>query len=67
MKKSIVYALVLLCSLIACDDNTGTLGNSITPDADSIKVQNHTYQATSRSIKIDSVLSKSDKVYLGLA
>ena len=65
MKKSIVYALVLLCSLIACDDNTGTLGNSITPDADSIKVQNHTYQATSRSIKIDSVLSKSDKVYLG--
>ena len=65
MKKSIVYALVLLCSLIACDDNTGTLGNSITPGADSIKVQTNTYQATSRSIKIDSVLSKSDKIYLG--
>ena len=65
MKRSFVYILTLLCCLIACDDNTGTLGNSITPETDSIKIQTFTYQATSRSVKVDSVLGKTDKVYLG--
>lgn len=65
MKRTFVYILTLLCCLIACDDNTGTLGNSITPETDSIKIQTYTYKATSRSVKVDSVLGKTDKVYLG--
>lgn len=65
MKKYIVYLLTIICSLIACDDNTGTIGNSITPGFDSIKIQTFTYQAVSRSIIVDSVLGKTDKVYLG--
>ena len=65
MKKYIVYLLTIICCLIACDDNTGTLGNSITPGFDSIKIQTFTYQAVSRSIIVDSTLGKTDKVYLG--
>lgn len=65
MKKSIVYILTLLICLIACDDNTGTLGNSITPEADSINIKTSTYYAKSHSIAVDSVLGKTGKVYLG--
>lgn len=65
MKKSIVYLLIALVCCIACDDNTGTLGNSITPGADSIKIKTSTYYATTRSIAVDSVLGKTGKVYLG--
>ena len=65
MKKYIVCLLTIICCLIACDDNTGTIGNSITPGFDSIKIQTFTYQAVSRSIIVDSVLGKTDKVYLG--
>lgn len=65
MKKSIVYILTLLFCLIACDDNTGTLGNSITPEADSIHIKTNTYYAKSHSIAVDSVLGKTGKVYLG--
>lgn len=65
MKKHFVYILAILVCIIACDDNTGTLGNSITPGADSIDIKTQTYYATTRSVPIDSVLGKTDKVYLG--
>ena len=65
MKKSIVYILTALVCLIACDDNTGTLGNSITPEADSINIKTSSYFAESQSIAVDSVLGKTGKVYLG--
>lgn len=65
MKKSIVYILTALVCLIACDDNTGTLGNSITPEADSINIKTRSYLAESQSIAVDSVLGKTGKVYLG--
>lgn len=65
MKKSIVYILTLFACLAACDDNTGNLGNSITPDADFIEIDTCTYYATSKSIKADSVLGKTGKMYLG--
>lgn len=65
MKKSIVYILAALVCLIACDDTTGKLGNSITPEADSIAIKTKSYFATTRSVAIDSVLGKTSKVYLG--
>ena len=65
MKKSFVYLLVALITCIACDDNTGELGNSITPGGDFIDIKTKSYQATTRSIAIDSVLGKTDKMYLG--
>lgn len=65
MRKTIAYLLTALVCCIACDDNTGTLGNSITPGADSIKIKTNTYYASTRSVKVDSVLGKAGKVYLG--
>ena len=65
MKKSIVYILTLLFCLVACDDNTGTLGGSTIPEQDNISVEKATYHAKSRSIAVDSVLGRTSKVYLG--
>lgn len=65
MKRSFIYILIALVCCIACDDNTGTLGNSITPGADSIDIKTRTYYATTRSLAVDSVLGKTGKVYLG--
>lgn len=65
MKKSFVYILTLLLGLSACDDNTGSLGSSITPDYDKISIDTATYWATTKSIVVDSVLGKTNKVYLG--
>lgn len=65
MKKYLVYILTLLFGLTSCDDNTGSLGGSIVPDHDIISVDTATFLATSRSIVVDSVLGKTNKVYLG--
>ena len=65
MKKSVVYILTLLLCLVACDDNTGTLGNSIIPSYDGISIDTATYWANTKSIGIDSVLGKTNNVLLG--
>ena len=65
MKKSVVYVLTLLLCLVACDDNTGTLGNSIIPSYDGISIDTATYWANTKSIGIDSVLGKTNNVLLG--
>ena len=65
MKKHFVYILALMFCVIACDDNTGSLGGSIIPESDSVTISTATYWATAKSIAVDSVLAKTDKVYLG--
>lgn len=65
MKKFLVSTLAIMCLCIACDDNTGTLGSSTTPSGDSVTIEPHVYRAVTRSIAVDSVLSRSDKMYLG--
>ena len=65
MKKHLAYILSLFFCLIACDDNTGSLGSSVVPDHDAITIDTATYWATSKSIAVDSVLGRTDKVYLG--
>ena len=65
MKKYFVYILTLLVGLISCDDNTGTLGSGVIPDSDIIAVDTASYGAVSASLPIDSVLGRTNKVYLG--
>jgi len=49
----------------ACEDTTDTLGNSLTNDVDRFKIVTDTFQVTSKSIKIDSVLATGQYSYLG--
>lgn len=66
MKKSLAFLLTLIvCCLAACDDTTNTIGGTIIPGNDIIDIKTKTYYATTRSIKVDSVLGKTDKVFLG--
>lgn len=67
MKKYIAFLSTVLFLLLmaACDSDTGSLGTSTTPRNDSISIHQATYYATSRSIRVDSILGKSSAVYLG--
>ena len=49
--------------LVACDDETGTLG--ISSDDDNITTTTQTFQFTTRSLSIDSIMANSTKCYLG--
>ena len=65
MKRSFAYLLTVLVCLLSCDNNTGTLGGSIVPDHDVITIDTTSYWATSTSLRVDSVIGKTSKVYLG--
>ena len=65
MKKYFVYILALLFGFTACEDNTGSMGGSIIPEQDVITINDSVYWATSKSIAVDSVLGRTNKVYLG--
>lgn len=58
----IVFASILL---VACDDTTDTLGNSLTNNVDQFQIITDTFNVKTRSIVIDSVLSRSQYSYLG--
>ena len=66
MKKSLFCSALLLMVLMAsCDSDTGTLGISTTPTADSLTIRTAIYEATSRSLLVDSVLGKTSTIYFG--
>lgn len=67
-KKHLSLLLPAICTfgLIACDDNTGSLGESAMPDKDDISIGTRIYEATSRSFLAgDSILAKTSTAYLG--
>lgn len=66
MKLQYLATLVLAAlALASCDDTTETMGGSITNVADNITIKTDTFTVASRSIKADSVLSRSVTAYLG--
>ena len=65
MKKIIFLSLCVISLLASCDDNTDTLGGSLTNTEDLISVSDGVFKVTSRSIVADSVLSRSITGYLG--
>lgn len=58
----IVFSTILLYS---CDDNTDTIGNSLTNAVDQFEIITDTFPVRTRSIVVDSVLSQSRYCYLG--
>lgn len=58
----IMLALILF---ISCDDNTETLGNSLTNRVDQFDIITDTFDVRTRSVVVDSILSRSQYSYLG--
>lgn len=65
MKKYYIFAVACLFTLIACDDTTETIGSSLTHSVDVLTVSDSTFNVTSRSIAVDSVMANSVSAYLG--
>lgn len=62
---SFVAAVTMLFAMIACDDTTDTLGNSLTNKADVFSIITDTFGVKTSTIEANSVLSKGAKSYLG--
>lgn len=67
MKNHFSYLLFAIIALLcqACDDTTDRLGYSVTDIADKVIIEDSTFFATTRSIQVDSVLSRSIYNYIG--
>lgn len=66
MRNRFVAGMALLTMLISsCDDTTDTIGNSLTNNADRFEVLTDTFDIQTRSIVVDSILSRSQYTYLG--
>lgn len=63
--KSLATLLLLTLSFVSCDDNTDTIGSSLTNPMDLLNVKTDTFALTTQSIVSDSVLSRSTTGYLG--
>ncbi len=68
MKKlsSLLLTIAALLIATACDDTTGTIGDTIVPEIDKIITSTDTCKATSRTIMAnDSILANTSDIYLG--
>ncbi len=52
-------------TISACDENTQGIGSSIEKDVDRFTILTDTFEVTSRSIIVDSVLARGSSCYLG--
>ena len=57
--------LLAILTFFGCDDNTGTLGIDMLPNADGLSVHTTTYNVTTRSFMADSVFAKTSTGYVG--
>lgn len=66
MKKLILAAIALTTvAIVSCSDTTDRLGSSLSNKADEYIVTTDTFDVATRSIKVDSVLSRSVYSYIG--
>lgn len=67
MNKHLLLSLfaLLLSSLTACTDDTGTLGGDIMPETDFVTPYSEVFPVTSRALTVDSVLANTSTCYLG--
>lgn len=63
--KHFIGMTLVAMSFVACDDTTGNLGNSLTNTADQFEILTDTFKVKTRSIIVDSVLSRGQYSYLG--
>ena len=66
MRKWLMAGIAMLTIAISsCDEDTNTMGYSLTSDADRFSLVPDTFLVSTRSIKADSVLACSSYCYLG--
>ncbi|MDD6894293.1 MAG: DUF4270 domain-containing protein [Prevotellaceae bacterium] len=63
--KWITTFVMAFLAMTSCDDNTDTLGNSLSNEVDKFAIITDTFNVSTRSIAVDSVLSRSSYTYLG--
>lgn len=63
--KWITIIVMAFLAMTSCDDNTDTLGNSLSNEVDKFTIITDTFNVSTRSITVDSVLSRSSYSYLG--
>lgn len=62
---SFVAAVTMLFVMVACDDTTDTLGNSLTNKVDVFSIITDTFGVKTSTVEANSVLSKGANSYLG--
>lgn len=66
MRKLLMAGIAMFTIAISsCDENTNTMGYSLTSDADRFSLVPDTFLVSTQSIKADSVLARSSYCYLG--
>ena len=62
-----LFQAAILAALIlsSCDDTTNDIGISLTDNVDKLAIATSTFEASSRSVAVDSVVSRSTTGYLG--
>lgn len=67
MIRTIFFVIAALTAMlfVSCDDTTDTIGNSLTSNVDQFEIVTDTFDVSTKSIRIDSVLAKSLYSYLG--
>ena len=65
MKQLLAFFAGSLLLLSSCDDTTDTIGASLTDNKDQLSVATSDFLVHSRSVSVDSVVSKSTMGYLG--
>lgn len=65
--KVLSFTFLILTSIILtnCDDTISTVGMGIQPDEDKISIYDDSLTITARTVKVDSIYSKSINGYLG--
>ncbi len=63
--KTFIPLIIAAILAIACDDNTDTLGSSLTNNMDHLEIATDTFVVQTRSLVVDSVLARNTTSYLG--
>ena len=66
MKARLMIGIAISAmAFLSCDDTTDTIGNSLTSEADHFDILTDTFYVSTKSIVVDSVLSRNQYCYLG--
>lgn len=64
MKLKLLAALTIAAALYSCDDSTSGIGDFVS-DIDKIEAFSDSYKVSSKTFRLDSVYSRTNRAYLG--